>query len=57
MTSNQAAKELGVTVRHARHLAARGRLPGAYRNGRDWFIPASAVRAEQARRAKEPTPA
>ncbi|MGZ3141899.1 helix-turn-helix domain-containing protein [Lentzea chajnantorensis] len=50
VTSSQAAERLGVSARTVRRHAARGSLPGARRDGRDWFIPSDAVEAEQARR-------
>ena len=34
-----AAKALGVSERHMRRLAAKGRIRGAKKIGRDWLIP------------------
>jgi len=51
VTSKEAAAALGLRARSVRRLAVTGRLPGAVRAGRDWFIPRDAVNAEMARRA------
>lgn len=40
LSAAQAAAELGVTPQHIRQLAADGRIKGARRMGRDWFMPA-----------------
>lgn len=42
-TAAEAAKQMGVTNRQARHLATIGALPGATKHGRDWLIPRTAV--------------
>ena len=39
LTTTAAAARLGVTPRRVRQYLREGRLPGAYRLGRDWAIP------------------
>jgi excisionase family DNA binding protein len=41
--TTSAAERLGVTPKHVRRLAAAGRLLGAYRRGRDWWVPDVAI--------------
>lgn len=40
LTIPEAATELGVSAQRVRRLAARGRIVGAVKCGRDWLIPA-----------------
>ena len=35
----EAAKRLGYSKSHTRHLCASGRIRGAVRIGRDWVVP------------------
>jgi len=42
-TVQQTALRLGVTLKYVRDLLYGGKLPGAYKKGRVWSIPASAV--------------
>lgn len=39
ITVKQAAERLGVNVARVRALALAGRIPGAKKLGRDWFLP------------------
>lgn len=43
-TTAQAAERLGVTPARVRKLCQDGKLEGAFRAGRDWFIPWPEVR-------------
>ena len=43
MTVKQAAEKWGISDRRVRTLCAEDRIPGAYRSGRSWVIPADAV--------------
>ena len=47
---NAVAARLGKTPQHVRTLIRRGFLPGAYRHGRDWFVPVADVDAEASRK-------
>jgi excisionase family DNA binding protein len=38
-----AAAALGVSARHVRRLARKGRLRGAQKPGRDWLIPSPVI--------------
>lgn len=51
----EAALRFGVTVRAIQKWAAAGRIPGAQKLGRNWFIPRTAVILEEAPK-KEPQP-
>lgn len=42
-TVRQAARQLGYTQKYVRDLLYEQKLPGAYKNGRVWLIPAEAV--------------
>lgn len=48
LTVQQTALRLGVTLKYIRDLLYEQRLPGAYKIGRQWRIPAKVV-AEQAK--------
>jgi len=54
-TAQEAALRFGVTVRAIQKWAAAGRIPGAEKIGRSWFIPRTAVILEEAPE-KEPEP-
>lgn len=45
ITSVEAAEKMGVTKRYINALCAKGSLSGAYKEGRRWMIPESAVPA------------
>lgn len=47
-TAQEAALRFGVTVRAIQKWAAAGRIPGAEKIGRSWFIPRNAVILEEA---------
>ena len=43
LTVRQAAFRLGYTQKYVRDLLYEQKMPGAYKNGRVWLIPASAI--------------
>ena len=49
MTVKQAAEKWGISDRRVRTLCAEDRIPGAYRSGRSWVIPADAVKPADGR--------
>lgn len=56
MLTEQAAKYLGISKRQVVNLCSTGRLPGAYKHGRDWEIPQGSVEMEYRRRATRHSP-
>ena len=52
-TAQEAALRFGVTVRAIQKWAAAGRIPGAQKLGRSWFIPRTAVILDEAPEKKE----
>lgn len=59
MTTREAAEFLGIQPATVRQHIANGNLPGAFKKGRDWFIPAIEVEAikdvKPGRRPKKPS--
>jgi excisionase family DNA binding protein len=51
MTTTEAARVLRCSAANVRKMCRRGRLPGAVRVGRDWFVPRSAI--EQAKERED----
>lgn len=49
MTVNQAAEKWGLSDRRVRVLCAEGKIPGAFREGRGWKIPANAAKPADGR--------
>ncbi len=49
MTVKQAAEKWGISDRRVRTLCEKDRIPGAYRSGRSWVIPADAVKPADGR--------
>lgn len=49
MTVKQAAEKWGISDRRVRTLCVEDRIPGAYRSGRSWVIPADAVKPADGR--------
>lgn len=49
MTVKQAAEKWGISDRRVRTLCAEDRIPGSYRSGRSWVIPADAVKPADGR--------
>ena len=49
MTVKQAAEKWGISDRRVRTLCVEDRIPGAYRSGRRWVIPADAVKPADGR--------
>lgn len=49
MTVNQAAEKWGLSDRRVRILCAEGKIPGAFREGRGWKIPANAAKPADGR--------
>jgi excisionase family DNA binding protein len=47
LTVQQTALRLGVTLKYVRDLLYEQKLPGAYKKGRVWVIPASTIEARQ----------
>lgn len=54
MTTSEAAAVLGVSPVRIRQLCRAGAFLGAYRRGRDWWIPASVVEARRTRQETRP---
>lgn len=52
ITSMQAAELTGHTKRHINNMCAKGEIPGAYKNGYRWMIPADAVVSRDINREK-----
>lgn len=44
LSTDQAATRLGCTQGWVRKLARRGGIPGAIKQGRDWWIPSETVK-------------
>lgn len=49
ITAAQAAQKWGISDRRVRILCAEGKIPGAYRDGRSWKIPAGAEKPADSR--------
>lgn len=45
LTTTQAAAQLGLCQSRIRQLCLAGKLPGAYKMGRDWVIPENSIAA------------
>ena len=43
ITTKKAAQMVGLTPRHMQRLCAWGKIPGAFRCGKKWFIPSAAL--------------
>ncbi len=54
LTDTEVADELGMHPRSIQRRCKAGNLPGAYKAGRSWRIPRSALRAAQLDRAFRP---
>jgi len=54
LTVQQAALQLGITLKYVRDLLYEGKLPGAHKQGRAWRIPASAIEARLKAREQAP---
>lgn len=54
LTDWEVARELGMHPRSIQRRCQAGKLPGAYKAGRSWRIPRSALRAAQLDRAFRP---
>jgi len=52
ITAREAAEKWGTSLRNVQDLCKRGRIEGARRIGRDWMIPAQALRPADARRTR-----
>jgi hypothetical protein len=50
--TNELGKAAGVSGSYIRRLCSHGRLPGAYKAGRDWLVPAKVGEAWLAERRK-----
>jgi excisionase family DNA binding protein len=48
ITVKEASQKRGVTIKYIYDLLANGRLPGAKKINRVWYIPADAVKARGA---------
>ena len=49
MSINSVAEEWGITPRSVRNMCATGKIQGAEKVGRDWFVPNGAVRPADGR--------
>jgi excisionase family DNA binding protein len=54
ISTEQAAEELGVTIRRVQALLKDGRFIGAQKFGRDWMIPRSAMAGVMVRKTGRP---
>lgn len=54
MTVAQASEIWGVSLRQVQRLLATGRVPGAWKHGRAWMLPADAEKPGDPRREKKP---
>lgn len=50
MTANQASKKWGISQRRVQILCAEGRIPGVFKLGEAWAIPADLKKPEDKRR-------
>ncbi len=53
MTSSQAAKKWNVSQRRVQILCSEGRIPGVFKLGEAWAIPADTQKPEDKRRKDE----
>ena len=54
-TAAQAAEKWGLTVRRVQTLCIAGRIPGAWKQGRQWMIPSGMNKPEDLRQTREQT--
>ena len=54
MTIKEAASAWGITERRVNELCKAGRIPGAYKNGKQWFIPNDAQKPADQRSRRNP---
>jgi excisionase family DNA binding protein len=50
ISTQEAAEKWGITESFVRRMARQGRIPGALKRGRDWWIPKGAKRPEDGRK-------
>ena len=50
MTANQASKKWNISQRRVQILCAEGRIPGVFKLGEAWAIPADVTKPEDKRR-------
>ena len=53
ITANQAAKKWSISQRRVQVLCAEGRIPGVFKLGETWAIPAGVEKPEDKRRKDE----
>ncbi len=53
MTASQAAKKWSISQRRVQILCAQGRIPGVFKLGEAWAIPADIQKPEDKRRKDE----
>ena len=53
MTASQAAKKWSISQRRVQILCAEGRIPGVFKLGEAWAIPADTQKPENKRRKDE----
>ncbi|MBP3817366.1 helix-turn-helix domain-containing protein [Pseudobutyrivibrio sp.] len=53
MTASQAAKKWSISQRRVQILCAEGRIPGVFKLGEAWAIPADTQKPEDKRRKDE----
>lgn len=53
MTASQAAKKWSISQRRVQKLCAEGRIPGVFKLGEAWAIPADTQKPEDKRRKDE----
>ena len=53
MTASQAAKKWSISQRRVQILCAEGRIPGVFKLGEAWAIPADTQKQENKRRKDE----
>ena len=54
MTTKEASEKWDISERRINVLCKDGRIPGAYKENKRWFIPANAVKPVDKRRKREP---
>ena len=53
MTANQASKKWNISQRRVQILCSEGRIPGVFKLGEAWAIPANTQKPEDKRRKDE----
>ena len=54
LTTADACTRLGIGATALRAYLTQGRIPGAYRHGRDWLIPADVIKPASLPKGRRP---